>query len=53
MYIDKSIKERWSHILSQAMHATGLTNSIPLTLYLLVSSADNLCKQFEPRSGPT
>ena len=23
-----------------------------LTLYLLVSSADNLCKQFGPRSGP-
>ena len=22
-------------------------------LYLLVSSADNLCKQFGPRSGPT
>ena len=21
--------------------------------YLLVSSADNLCKQFRPRSGPT
>ena len=24
-----------------------------LTLYLLVSSADNLCKQFGPRSGAT
>ena len=24
-----------------------------LTLYLLVSSADNICKQFGPRSGPT
>ena len=24
-----------------------------LTLYLLVWSADNLCKQFVPRSGPT
>ena len=24
-----------------------------LTLYLLVSSADNFCKQFGPRSGPT
>ena len=24
-----------------------------LTLYLLASSADNLCKQFGPRSGPT
>ena len=24
-----------------------------LTLYLLVSPADNLCKQFGPRSGPT
>ena len=24
-----------------------------LTLYLLVSSADNFCKQFAPRSGPT
>ena len=24
-----------------------------LTLYPLVSSADNLCKQFGPRSGPT
>ena len=23
------------------------------TLYLLVSSADNLCKQFRPRSDPT
>ena len=27
--------------------------SIVLTLYLLVLSADNLCKQFGPRSGPT
>ena len=26
---------------------------VALTLYLLVSSADNLCKQFGPRSGPT
>ena len=26
---------------------------IILPLYLLVSSADNLCKQFGPRSGPT
>ena len=26
---------------------------IILTLYLLVSSADNFCKQFGPRSGPT
>ena len=24
-----------------------------LTLYLLMSSADNFCKQFGPRSGPT
>ena len=24
-----------------------------LILYLLVPSADNLCKQFGPRSGPT
>ena len=24
-----------------------------ITLYLLVSSADNLCKQFGPRPGPT
>ena len=24
-----------------------------LTLYLLASSADNFCKQFGPRSGPT
>ena len=24
-----------------------------IILYLLVSSADNLCKQFEPRPGPT
>ena len=29
------------------------TNFIYLTLCLLVSSADNLCKQFGPRSGPT
>ena len=30
-----------------------LVNSlICLNLYLLVSSADNLCKQFGPRSGP-
>ena len=26
---------------------------IPLTLLLVVSSADNFCKQFESRSGPT
>ena len=26
---------------------------VPLTLYLLVSSVDNLCKQFGPRSGAT
>ena len=25
----------------------------PVNFYLLVSSADNLCKQFGPRSGPT
>ena len=24
-----------------------------LTLYLLVSSSDNFCKQFGPRTGPT
>ena len=24
-----------------------------LTLYLLLSSVDNLCKKFGPRSGPT
>ena len=28
-------------------------NQEKLTLYLLVSSADNLCKQFGPRSGGT
>ena len=27
--------------------------TISLALYLLVSSADNLCKQIRPRSGPT
>ena len=27
-------------------------NSLELTLHLLASSADNLCKQFGPRSGP-
>ena len=26
---------------------------LELTLYLLVSSAENLCKQFVPRPGPT
>ena len=26
---------------------------VSLTHYLLLSSADNLCKQFGPRSGPT
>ena len=26
---------------------------VGLTLYLLVLSADDLCKQFGPRSGPT
>ena len=30
-----------------------LTVCQSLTLYLLVSSGDNLCKQLGPRSGPT
>ena len=39
-------------------HAWPAANLCPnclqsITPYLLVLSADNLCKQFEPRSGPT
>ena len=34
-------------------HWAKLKPTIAQTLYLLVSSADNFCKQFEPRSGPT
>ena len=33
------------------LHNIGVLNL--LTLYLLVSSADNFCKQLWPRSGPT
>ena len=35
------------HTFSDCDDKTGV-----LTLYLLVSSADYLCKQFGPRSGP-
>ena len=38
----------WS---AQMIHITILSPNI--TLYHLVSSADNICKQFGPRSGPT
>ena len=31
----------------------GFIMLLLLSLYLLVSSADNFCKQFGPRSGPT
>ena len=34
-------------------HECSLTKYYILTLYLLESSADNFCKQFGPRSGPT
>ena len=32
---------------------SGTMVNMDFTLYLLVSSSDNLCKQFGPRSGPT
>ena len=28
------------------------SNAVILTIYLLVTSADNLCKKFDPRPGP-
>ena len=31
----------------------ALAFNLPLSICLLVSSADNLCKRFRPRSGPT
>ena len=34
-------------------HHAILCMTLSLTLYLPVSSADNLCKQFGTRSGPT
>ena len=37
--------------LNETVHLS--TCNIFLTLYLLVSYADNLCQQFGPRSGPT
>ena len=39
-----------SHETSIKMLSAGVVIDA-LTLYLLVSSADNLCKQFGPRSG--
>ena len=35
------------------MHRHVAFSHFCITLYLLMSSADNLCKQFEPRSGST
>ena len=44
-------QDSWRHITSSPNMAKMVDNE--LTLYLLVSSADNLCKQFGPRSGLT
>ena len=53
----KSIHEKfWPYMLLVPKHCTVHLNSEPghlITLCLLVSSADNFCKQFGPRSGPT
>ena len=39
--------------LAISRQLSNLLELLSYTLYLLVSSADNLCKQFRPRSDPT
>ena len=60
-FIKHNSMAKWHFLLRQTMTAFEMhtNNGKPFlvffrsTLYLLVSSADNLCKQFGPRSGPT
>ena len=55
--IEKTLSETLGKETSWAAHGILVlityASNYPLTLHLLMSSADNLCKQIGPRSGPT
>ena len=54
MSIEAYLRTMWTHIIASICVQVSLTTcSLTFILYLLMSSADNLSKQFRPRSGLT
>ena len=49
----QSVKRSGSKPFAKVVSRSDDNSGLVLTLYLLVLSADNLCKQYEPRLGLT